>query len=272
MQDDDHAPRRLAGLNMESRLGKADYEERLAGLQTRLQRIQQAYLDTGDSAVVVFEGWDAAGKGGTIRLMSAVLDPRSFRVWPIAAPREHDLERHYLARFWERLPAKREIAVFDRSWYGRVLVERVEGFATAGEWKRAYREITDFERLLTDAGTRIAKIFLYITPDEQLGRFEKRMSDPLKRWKLSYEDFRNREKWEAYEAAADEMLERTDTANAPWTVIPANDKRFARIAALEVIADRLSDGIDLAPRELDDKVEKAFRRLMKAGKSDGGKT
>ena len=171
------------------------------------------------------------------------------------------MKRHYMARFWQRIPARGEICVFDRSWYGRVLVERVEGFAEKAEWKRAYREINEFERMLIDDGTRIAKIFLYITPDEQLKRFEKRLNDPSKRWKLSYEDFRNREKWDDYESAADEMLAKTSTDHAPWLAVPANSKKFARISALTEVADRLSSGIDLAPRPLDEDIKRRFEGL-----------
>lgn len=256
-------PVRLDQLDMDRRLEGKSYKTQLEALQTTLIRIQQAYLHSGDSAVIVFEGWDAAGKGGAIRRMSSVLDPRGFKVWPIAAPSEADLKRHYLARFWERLPAKGEISVFDRSWYGRVLVERVEGFARPEEWQRAYREINEFERALGDAGTRIVKLFLYITAEEQLERFRKRLEDPLKRWKLSYEDFRNRAKWDAYESAANEMLERTDTAEAPWRPIAANHKKYARVAALQEVAERLSKGVDLSPRPLDAKTAEMAEKLLK---------
>ena len=264
-----HRP--LGRLDMSATIDKADYETRLEAIQLRFREIQQAYLHTGDSAVVVFEGWDAAGKGGTIRRMSSVMDPRGFKVWPIAAPTEQDLRRHYLARFWERLPAKGEICVFDRSWYGRLLVERVEGFAKPSEWGRAFREINEFERLLTDAGTRIVKVFLYISEDEQMDRFEGRMKDPLKRWKLSYEDFRNRDKWSDYEDAANEMLERTSTAEAPWLVVPANDKRYARILALGTIADRLGSGVDLDPKPADPRIEKQYERMVEAQKRKAAK-
>ena len=189
---------RLSAVDLSLALDDAVYRRELAHIQQRIRRIQQAYLKSGNSAAIVFEGWDAAGKGGTIRCMSAVLDPRGFKVWPIAAPRKYYLERHYLARFFERLPPRGAISVFDRSWYGRVLVERVEGLASAADWRRAYREINDFERALTDHGTRVIKIFLHISPEEQLRRFRDRVLDPTKRWKLSYEDFRNRKKWDAY--------------------------------------------------------------------------
>lgn len=254
---------RLGKLDLDVPLADHDYDARLKAVQTTLVRIQQAYLHLGTSAVVVFEGWDAAGKGGAIRRMSNVLDPRGFRVWPIAAPGPDEAAHHYLARFWARLPARGGIAVFDRSWYGRVLVERVEGFARKPEWKRAYAEINAFERMLTDDGVRVAKLFLVISADEQLKRFEERMENPLKRWKLSYEDFRNRERWSDYEAAADEMLEKTSSEHAPWCVVPANHKKYARITALEEIAARLSKDIDLAPRPLDERVELEARKVLK---------
>ncbi|WP_279477991.1 polyphosphate kinase [Aureimonas sp. SK2] len=270
-QGNDHGKvhRPLGRLDMTKAIGKEEYEERLKAVQVRFMKIHQAYLHTGDAAVCVFEGWDAAGKGGTIRRMSAVMDPRGFKVWPIAAPSPEDLRHHYLSRFWERLPGKGEICVFDRSWYGRVLVERVEGFAKPAEWGRAYDEINGFEKLLTDSGTRMTKVFLFITPDEQLKRFKDRMEDPLKRWKLSYEDFRNRERWSDYEDAANEMLERTSTTCAPWLVVPANDKRFARITVLEHIAERLSAGVDLTPRPVGKDIEKQFEKLKKLEKAGG---
>ena len=170
--------------------------------------MHQAYYFGGHKAVVVFEGYDAAGKGGAIRRMSEVMDPRGFKVWPIAAPSEDDLKHHYLARFWEKLPGSGQIAVFDRSWYGRVLVERVEGFASEPEWMRAYEEINAFEKMLADSGTHLAKQFLVVDPEEQLERFAKRLKDPMKRWKLSADDFRNRDKWDAYRRATEEMLEK----------------------------------------------------------------
>ena len=247
----------LALLDMNKSMRRKDYEKKLAKVQKRLRQIQQAYLFTGDSAAIVFEGWDAGGKGGTIRRMSAVLDPRGFKVWPIAAPRRYHLERHYLTRFWERLPPDGAISVFDRSWYGRVLVERVEGFATESAWHRAYDEINEFEKMLIDDGRRIVKFFLHVTPEEQLHRFERRLNDPMKRWKLSYEDFRNRDKWEQYEDAINDMVERTSTEHAPWHLVPANSKKWARIQILTLIADTLSEGVTLGPRPIDEKVQRA---------------
>ncbi|WP_436639165.1 polyphosphate kinase 2 family protein [Microbaculum sp. FT89] len=252
----------LASLDMDASIKRADYEVRLRKLQARLQRIQQAYLYTGDAAAIVFEGWDAAGKGGTIRRMSAVLDPRGFKVWPIAAPRRYHLERHYLTRFWERLPPNGAISVFDRSWYGRVLVERVEALTPEARWRHAYEEINEFEQLLTADGTRIVKIFLHVTPEVQLRRFEERLRNPMKRWKLSYEDFRNRLHWGEMEAAIEDMVDRTSTRHAPWHLISANDKKHARITALKLIADRLAKGVDLAPPPLDVRVETAAREIF----------
>ena len=256
----------LAGVDLTKRLDSDRYEAELDKQQTKLRQIQQAYLGSGQSAVIVMEGWDAAGKGGTIRRMSAVLDPRGFKVWPIAAPRHYHLERHYLLRFWERLPPNGAIAVFDRSWYGRVLVERVEGFASASEWGRAFDEINDFERLLTDDSMRVLKFFLHISPEEQLKRFEARLRDPMKRWKLSYEDFRNRKKWDDYEDATNEMLDRTSTKRAPWHVIAANDKKWARIQILKTITSELAKGMDLDPAPLDEKVEEAAAALFESYK------
>ena len=247
---------------MTLQLDETAYLRELARVQERLRRIQRAYLKSGNSAAVVFEGWDAAGKGGTIRCMSAVLDPRGFKVWPISAPRKYYLERHYLARFFERLPPRGAISVFDRSWYGRVLVERVEGLASQKDWRRAYREINEFERALTDHGTRVVKVFLHISPDEQLRRFRDRVLDPTKRWKLSYEDFRNRKNWNAYEAAADDMFRETSSSYAPWHAISANSKKYARVEALKVIAKRLSSGVDLAPAELDQEVIQEAQELL----------
>ena len=247
-------PPMLGKVDLSRRLDRKTYNKKLKKLQLRLSQIQQAYLIRGHSAVVVFEGWDASGKGGTIRRLSAAFDPRSFKVWPIGAPRAYYLERHFLLRFMERLPPIGAISVFDRSWYGRVLVERVERLTSPKRWKAAYGEIADFERMITDDGIKIVKIFFHISPEEQLARFEERVRNPMKRWKLSHEDFRNRMRWDDYSEAIDEMFERTSTRNAPWTVIPGNDKKHARIAAISEIIKRLGDGVDLSPAPLDKNV------------------
>jgi polyphosphate kinase 2 (PPK2 family) len=243
-------------------VGFADYERRLADLQETLQRVQQAYLGTQQRAVIVLEGWDTAGKGGVVRRLGWALDPRSFKVHSIAAPEEREKSLHYLQRFWERLPRHGQIVAFDRSWYGRVLVERVEGFAAPSEWRRAYEEINEFERMLLADGARLVKLFLHITPDEQMHRFRNRLTNPLKRWKLSYEDFRNRGRWKDYERAIEDMIEKTSTRRAPWHLVPANDKPYGRLAALRIIADRLSKDVSLEPRPLDPKVIDAAESLL----------
>jgi len=245
---------RLSQLKMPKKMKTKTYFAELEALQEQLRLIQQAYLFSGDSAVIVFEGWDAGGKGGTIRRITSVLDPRGIKVWPIAAPRDYYKERHYLTRFWERLPPKGAISIFDRSWYGRVLVERIEGFASTKEWKRAYGEINEFEKLLVEDGTRVLKFFMHITEEEQLRRFEDRLLDPMKRWKLSYEDFRNRKRWGDYELAIEEMIDKTSTKNAPWYLVPANEKKNARIQVIGTICKRLSAGVNLEPHPLDSRT------------------
>ena len=240
----------------------AEYERRLVALQDMLRRVQQAYLGTSHRAIIVLEGWDTAGKGGVVRRLGWALDPRSFKVHAIAAPTSREKSLHYLQRFWERLPEHGQIVVFDRSWYGRVLVERVEGYATASEWRRAYNEINEFERMLLEDNTRLVKIFLHTTPKEQLHRFRARLTDPLKRWKLSYEDFRNHARWKDYEVAIEDMFEATSTHCAPWYLAPANDKPFSRLAAFHIIADRLSKNVVLEPPALDPKVAEAARELL----------
>ena len=253
---------RLAAIKRFPAVEFADYERRLAKMQETLQRVQQAYLGTSHRAIIVLEGWDTAGKGGVVRRLGWALDPRSFKVHAIAAPTGREKSLHYLQRFWERLPEHGQIVVFDRSWYGRVLVERVEGYATPAEWRRAYNEINDFERMLLEDGTRLVKIFLHITPEEQMHRFRARLTDPLKRWKLSYEDFRNRGRWKEYEAAIEDMVEKTSTKRARWHLVPANNKPFGRLAAFRIIADQLSTGVDLEPRPLDPMVAEAAEQLL----------
>lgn len=253
-------PPKLKDADLGLHLDRSHYEKELAKLQRLLTQIQQAYLFSGQSAVIVFEGWDAAGKGGTIRRISAALDPRSFKVWPIGAPRKYYLERHFLVRFMERMPPNGAITAFDRSWYGRVLVERVENLTPEKRWRAGYREINDFERMITDDNTRLVKLFFHISPDEQLARFEERLNNPLKRWKLSYEDFRNRNRWDDYAVAIDEMFEQTSTDHAPWHVIAANDKKHARIEAMSIITQCLSRDVDLSPPVLDQTVIDAARQ------------
>ncbi len=212
-----------------------EYAKRLKGLQDRLRDLQYQAFRQGVPLIVVFEGWDAAGKGGTIRRLTNSLDPRGYYVVPISNPSDDEKQYHYLWRFWRQMPADGIAAIFDRSWYGRVLVERVEGFAREAEWRRAYREINEMEEHLTNHGAILVKCWLHIDQDEQLKRFKEREADPNKQWKITADDWRNREKWDAYEQAIQEMFFRTSTRMAPWTVIESNCKYFARIKTLETV-------------------------------------
>ena len=229
----------LSRLDMTTRLKKDEYVRELAAAQARLNHLFRRAREARVPVVLVFEGWDAAGKGGTIRRMSSALDPRAHRVISIAAPNDEERARHYLWRFWRRLPRAGRWVTFDRSWYGRVLVERVEDFATEAEWRRAYGEINDFESQLVEFGTVVLKFWLHITPDEQERRFKARLQVPHKRWKLTTEDWRNRKRWDDYEAAVDDMVALTSTDAAPWHLIPANDKRTARVATLQKMIETL---------------------------------
>jgi polyphosphate kinase 2 (PPK2 family) len=223
-----------------------DYPKQEQALQYRLHQLQVAYHRQRRSAIILVEGWDAAGKGGLIKRLTAELDPRFFEVVPISAPNEIEREQHYMTRFWSKLPRAGNWTIFDRSWYGRVLVERVEGFARSDEWGRAYTEINGVEATQRAHGTRVIKIFLHTSQEEQDERLIDRLEQPWKRWKVSAEDFRNRAKRLAYSEAYEDMFERTDTKHAPWHIIGANSKKHARIAGLGIIADRLADGVDLA--------------------------
>jgi polyphosphate kinase 2 (PPK2 family) len=223
------------------KLDEKTYDRRLDRLQAKIHLLGLEVYRQQCPVVLVFEGWDAAGKGGAIKRVTEKLDPRSYVVRAIAAPAGDDKSHHYMFRFWRRLPPRGMIAIFDRSWYGRVLVERVEGFAREDEWQRAYAEINEFERQLVGFGTIVCKFWLHLSPEEQLRRFEERQNVPHKAWKLTEEDWRNREKWSQYEQAADEMLLRTSTPAAPWTVVEAEDKRFARIKVLHTVVRRLED-------------------------------
>ena len=239
-----------------------DYDADLAALQKRLAHIQVAHIVHRQRAVVLFEGWDAAGKGGIIQRMTAKWDPRDYEVWPIKAPTEEERDHHFLWRFWQRLPASGDIGVFDRSWYGRVLVERVEGFATESEWRRGYDEINEFEAQQADSGTTIVKLFVHITQKEQDKRLADRLEHPWKRWKTGADDYRNREKRSPYLEAMHEMFKRTDTRWAPWTLIDGNDKKAARIAALTAIAERLEAHVDMTPPQLDPEVAAVAKKAL----------
>jgi polyphosphate kinase 2 (PPK2 family) len=232
------------------------FEKRLEELQLKMLLVQQTYFHEKRRAIIVFEGWDSAGKGGAIRRLTEKLDPRGFHVWPIGPPRPDEQGRHYLYRFWRRLPEPGLLAIFDRSWYGRVLVERVEGLIPKEAWTRAYREINEFERMLVDDGVRLVKIFLHITPEEQLRRFAKRLETPYKRWKLTADDVRNHRRWPDYVEAIEDMFDETSPPTAPWTALFAEKKWLARTQALEVIAEVLSKDLDVRPPPIDPEVKK----------------
>ncbi|WP_232824728.1 polyphosphate kinase 2 family protein [Algibacillus agarilyticus] len=240
----------------------ADYYQQLTDLQYQLLLIQQAYFQQGRRAIIVFEGWDASGKGGVIRRLTEKLDPRGFMVHPIAAPTADEQSRHYLYRFQTKLPKAGQIAIFDRSYYGRVLVERVEGFASKPQWQRAYQEINEFERLLTDDGVVIIKLFLHISPEQQLKRFVERLHNPQKHWKLTQEDLRNREQWPNYEKAINKMFKHTSTIAANWQVLNANNKKQTRLNALKIITQLLAQDVDLTPPPLDEELVKQANKLL----------
>jgi polyphosphate kinase 2 (PPK2 family) len=246
MPDLDPQTNVVASVDLSSSIGYDEYKEELRDLQERLRETAERARRKGVSAVFAFEGWDAAGKGGAIRRIMAALDARDYRTVPVAAPTEEEKAHHYLWRFWRQIPRDGQIVLFDRTWYGRVLVERVEGFARDDEWRRAYAEINDFEDQLVEHGMVVCKFWLHISADEQLRRFEAREKTPYKKYKIGEEDYRNRGKWDEYVAAIDEMVARTSSPLAPWHLIPASDKRFARVAILRTVCEALRAGVKRA--------------------------
>jgi len=224
---------KLEDLDLSLELDKKLYKKKLKVLQYEMLNAQQFLFNNKIGLILVFEGMDAAGKGGAIKRLTERIDPRGYVVHPISAPQPHELRYNYMHRFWRKLPQHGQMAIFDRSWYGRVLVERLEGFATKDEWERAYDEINNFEHLLTDGNYIIIKFWIHIDKEEQLNRFNARAQDPYKAWKLTDEDWRNREKFDDYVTIADEMFEKTDSENAPWVLISGNDKYYARIQILK---------------------------------------
>ena len=225
---------------------KSKYKKKLEQLQLDLLHLQPRLRQTKRNLILVFEGPDAAGKGGIIKRTLERLDQRTIRVYSIVKPTAQEYANHYLRRFWIKLPGYGEIAVFDRSWYGRVLVERVENFATKEEWRRAYDEINQFEKTLVDDGSILMKFYISITKDEQLARFKKRAADPYKRWKINDEDWRNREKWSQHNAAAEDMFAKCSPAHAPWILVEGNYKWFARLKVLRAVVKRLEKEIGKA--------------------------
>ena len=233
----------LENLNLSQQLSDKRFKTRLAEQQGRLNRLQRRARRQGLSTIAVFEGWDASGKGGAIRRVTAALDARDYDVIPVAAPTDEERAHHYLWRFWRHLSRAGRMTIFDRSWYGRVLVERVEGLATEAECMRAYGEINLFEEQLVSHGIVIVKFWMHVSKDEQLRRFRDRSRTSYKKWKITKEDWRNRARWADYTVAVNDMVARTSTQNAPWTLIPGNDKNFARVEVLTTLADRLADGL-----------------------------
>jgi polyphosphate:AMP phosphotransferase len=234
----------LDGADLSVSLSREEYDEQLPRLQKRLWRLEHELYLSRIPAVVAYEGWDAAGKGGNIRRLTESMDPRGYRVVPIAAPTREELAHHFLWRFWSNLPKAGHLGVFDRTWYGRVLVERVEGFCSEEDWQRSYRQINEFERQLTGFGAVLVKFWLQIDQNEQLRRFQERQQTADKQWKITDEDWRNRAKWKQYEVAVLDMLEKTSTSYAPWTILESNSKFYARIKALRTVIEALEKALD----------------------------
>jgi polyphosphate:AMP phosphotransferase len=229
----------LEKIDLSKTISSREYGESKKLYQQKLQTLQYELFRKNRSLIIIFEGWDAAGKGGDIHRLVEELNPRVYRVVPVGPPNDIEKNHHYLWRFCEGIPESGHISIFDRSWYGRVLVERVEGLCSEEEWKRAYREINEFENILTGTGAIILKFWLQIDKDTQLERFESRQSNPQKSWKITAEDWRNRSKWDQYQAAADEMFQKTSTTNAPWIIVESNDKLYSRIKILKVISETM---------------------------------
>lgn len=235
---------KLKDVALDKSISEGEYKEKLSQLQAKLGMLHNRLYRKRVPVIIVYEGWDAAGKGGNIKRLTGALDPRGYEVHPIASPEPKEKARHYLWRFWTRLPKTGHIAIFDRSWYGRVMVERLEGFCTENEWKRAFYEMNEFEQELHNWGAVILKFWVQIDKDTQLARFTERQNTPAKQWKITDEDWRNREKWDQYEVAIDEMLQKTSTTYAPWHILESVDKKYARIKALEIVIDALEKALD----------------------------
>ncbi len=266
----------LHSIDLTKSLTKEEYVRDLIRYQLQLRALAYQLYVQKRPLVIVYEGWDAGGKGGNIKRVTEKLDPRGYEVFPIAAPAGEDKTHHYLWRFWRRLkpPDEKQILIFDRTWYGRVMVERIEGFCTDSEWKRAYREINEFERQLVDFGTILVKFWIHISREEQLGRFELRQETPYKAWKLTDEDWRNRKKWDEYEEAVNDMLLKTSTLTAPWTIVEGDCKWYARIKTLRTLVEVLTDELHYLPpdpmaQEEEEKAEAGTKD--KKDKKDKGK-
>lgn len=234
----------LSEISLDKTIEDEKYKEELKQLQQRLGELHNRLYRKKVPVIIAYEGWDAAGKGGNIKRLTGALDPRGYEVHPIASPEPHEKARHYLWRFWTRLPKTGHVAIFDRTWYGRVMVERLEGFCSENDWMRAYNEINEFEKELHDWGAVIIKFWVQIDKDTQLQRFTERQNTPEKQWKITEEDWRNREKWDLYEDAVNEMIQKTSTSYAPWHILESVDKKYARIKALKIVIKELEKVLD----------------------------
>ena len=239
----------LSGVDLTKTLTKEEYKKEIDRLQKRLEFLHSEIYRLRIPVVLGFEGWDAGGKGGAIKRLTSHLDPRGYRVNPTASPNDIEKVHHYLWRFWNNVPKAGHIAIFDRTWYGRVMVERIEGFCSEADWKRAYQEINEMEAHMANAGAVVIKFWLHIDKDEQERRFKERQENPAKQWKITDEDWRNREKWDEYETAVNEMLVRTSTTYAPWVVVEGNSKYYARVKVLRTVVDALEERVKQCGRK-----------------------
>ena len=235
---------KLSEIALDKCVEAQEYKEELTALQKKLGELHNRLYRKKVPVIILYEGWDAAGKGGNIKRITGALDARGYEVHPIASPEPHEKARHYLWRFWTRLPKTGHIAIFDRSWYGRVMVERLEGFCSENDWKRAYNEMNEFEKELHDWGAVIIKFWVQIDKDTQLERFTDRQNMPGKQWKITEEDWRNREKWDDYDIAVNEMIQKTSTTFAPWHILESVDKKYARIKALKIVIEEIEKALD----------------------------
>jgi len=258
----------LDKVELDQSLKRKEYEEALKEYQVRLRELEFRCFEERRPVIVGYEGWDAAGKGGNIRRVTEALDPRGYSVIPIAAPKGDDATHHYLWRFWRQLPKAGHLAIFDRTWYGRVMVERIEGFCSEAEWRRAYQEINEFELSLTNFGLILVKFWLHISKEEQLRRFKERQKIEYKQYKITDEDWRNREKWDAYRQAVVDMIQNTSTSYAPWTIVEANDKLFARIRALSTIVEALEKGLGVKSGKWKKKERKEKGKKKEKGEKE----
>lgn len=249
--------KKLSKVDLSAAIDNKLYKKKLEALQYEMLNAQQFLFQEKIGLILAFEGMDAAGKGGAIKRLTEKIDPRGYVVHPISAPQPHEMRYHYMQRFWRKLPQHGQIAIFDRSWYGRVLVERIEGFATKDEWKRAYEEINHFEKSLTDESYIIVKFWIHIDDAEQLKRFNERAEDPYKSWKLTEEDWRNRDKFKLYQKAADDMFAQTDSEEAPWIIVAGNNKQYARIKVLEETLAHIKREVERRGKRLTNVVERA---------------